>query len=282
MSGMPSSRAQIRSRLIRATPLAVLLSATVMMPAIALAVSTEIIPAQADVYVFEGNPDGNTNGMALLQAGVGRGRKVGRIVTYIRFDLAGIPKSSFFKKTRVTRATVSLFAQSTGLARADSHFLVSMAPCWDSSWTEAKMTWSNRVCPDLEQAEDVVAIDGTELPQLFQWDVARSVSKAVRSGGSRSTFVVPALRIPKLTGGEREIIPEIQFGPKESLGFVRFWSRERASFGRTGVPTLRVTYEREDTEVTRFLKTIVTIISALAAFLGIWGSLRRFTPSRMK
>ncbi|EAR21678.1 DNRLRE domain-containing protein [Nitrococcus mobilis] len=252
-------------------------AAVVMMPATALAVSTEIIPAQADVYVFEGNPDGNTASIALLQAGVGRGRKVGRIVAYIRFGLADIPKSSFFKKTRVTRATVSLFAQSTGLARADSHFLVSVARCSDSSWIEAKMAWSNRACPALEQAEDVVAIDGTELPQLFQWDVAQSVSKAVRSGGSRLTFVVSAFRIPKLTGGEREIIPEEQFGSKESVGFVRFWSRERAGFGRTGVPTLRVTYEREDTELARFMKTIVAIVSALGAFLGIWGSLRRFT-----
>ncbi len=259
---------------MRAIPLAVLLSAVGMMPAIALAVSTEIIPAEADVYVFESNPDNNTNNTALLQAGIGRGRKVGRMFAYIRYSLADIPKSSFFKKTRVTRATVSLFAQSTGLARSDSHFLVSMAPCSDSSWVEAKMTWSNRACPSLKQAEDVVAIDGTELPKLFQWDVAQSVSKAIGSGGLRLTFVVPAFRIPKLAGGEREIIPRERFGSNESLGFVRFWSRERASFGRTGVPTLRVTYEREDTELTGFVKTVVAIVSALGAFAGIWGSLR--------
>ena len=261
--------------------LATLASVAIVMPLKALAAPTEIIHAQADVFVFEGNSS-NTNHLPLLQAGIGRGRDVGRLLTYLRFDMANVQKSSLISKTRVTQATISLFAQSLGLATVDSRFFVSIAPCWDSNWDEAGMSWSNRVCPDPAQPEDIVVIDGADLPQLFRWDVARSLAEAVRRGETRVTFIVSAFRLNKLRGGEREIIPGERFGPEESVGFVRFWSHERAVLGGTVAPTLLITYEQEDTELTRFVKTTVAIISALGVILGIWEGLRRFRGAKNK
>ena len=249
----------------------------IMMPGVAFSASKEIISAQADVFVADDDdPNLNKNNFNILQVGVGRGNKVCRMVSYIRFDMTNVPKATLLKKTQVTRATVSLFAQSFGLAKIDSRFFVSITPCSDSDWAEDRMSWNNRVCPNPVQTEDIAVIDGNSLPQLYQWDVTQSVTEFVRGGVSLLTFIISAFSLKKMTGGEREIISGEKFGPEESVGFVRFWSRERAAFGRTAVPTLVIVYEQEDTELARFVKTSFSIIYAIGIFLGIWEALRHF------
>ena len=161
---MSLDQAQIKNKRARLT-IAYTILLAIMMPGVTFSASKEIISAQADVFVADDDdPNINRNNINLLQVGVGHGyKKDCRMVSYVRFDMSNVPKDTLLKKTQVTRATVSLFAQSFGLAKIDSRFFVSITPCSDSDWAEDRMSWNNRVCPNPVQTEDVVVIDGNNI-----------------------------------------------------------------------------------------------------------------------
>ena len=98
------------------------------------------ILAEADVSVFEANPD---RGQAeetrhLLSAGIGRGLKEGRLTSYLRFDLSEIQDSTLFHYISIDSSKLSLLAQSFGLANSDERFFVTLNSCPDTTWDETK------------------------------------------------------------------------------------------------------------------------------------------------
>jgi hypothetical protein len=248
-----------------------------MVPSASVGASKLIIDADADVWVSEFNPQHNANDIHLLQAGVGHGREareVGRLVTYLRFDVSDVPTSTALQTTRITRAELTLFAQSSGLAGQQDRLFVSVAGCPVIDWAEEAITWENRICPDLTQADDMQLIGVADLPQIHRWDVTRSLAQALNAKRKRVTLILSAFKV-EVTPGAREIVPGRQFGPEQNVGFVRFWSRERATLSARAAPTLAVTYEREDTNLVQFAGTVIAILSALSLALGVWEGLRR-------
>jgi hypothetical protein len=257
--------------------LGLMLLAFALVPSALFAASTVIVTAEADLFVFEGDPDGNASPHGLA-AGRGRGPKEGAMITYLRFDLTAIPHSTYFSNTSVDRAMLSLFAQSSGLASADDRFFVSVARCSVDAWVEDRMTWNTRVCKTLEQADDMVIVDSASLPYLVRWDVTRSVGRAAQEG-RKLTFAVTAFKIPRVVAGAREIVPGEKFGPEMDVGFVRFWSRERIALSSRAVPTLTIAYSQPDTRLVQFVGSVLAILSAISLLLGLWGVAKRIWRS---
>ena len=245
------------------------LAAVLIVPTASADAARLILDADADVWVFESNPKQNANDIPLLQAGIGRGREVGRLITYLRFDLSDVPVSTVFRTTEIARAELSLFAQSSGLAGKEDQLFVSVAGCPVTDWAEDTITWESRVCPGLTQADDMQLIGVADLPQIYRWDVTRSVAQALNANRTRVTLILSAFKV-EVAPGTREIVPGRQFGPEEDVGFVRFWSRERATLSARAAPTLAVTYQREDTNLVQFAGTVIAIFSALSVAFGVW------------
>jgi hypothetical protein len=242
-----------------------------------MAESTTAVIAEADVSVFGGNPDENSHALPILQAGIGRAREEGALHTYLRFDLASIPNSTYLRNTFVDRATLTLLAQSFGLADSKDRFFVSVVRCPADDWVEDRMTWNTRVCKKLGQADDMVIIDHAQLPHLSRWDVSRSVARAAEEGRKKVTFVITAFKLPlEIPPGAREIVPGERFGPTPSVGFVSFWPRERVALSASAAPTLTVVYSRFDTRLVQFVSSVLAILSALGLILGVWEGVKRF------
>lgn len=107
--------------------------------------------------------------------------------------------------------------------------------------------------------EDSVIVRGLDLPQTYSWNVTRGVDKARSMGAANLTFISNGF---KLEFRSREIVPGQKSGPKESVGFVRFWPRERGEFGLAAVPTLIVNHSESRTALVDFLSyTIRCIVS---------------------
>jgi len=255
-----------------------MLLAVALLPSTIFAGSTTVVTAEADLHVFEGNPDANANAQ-VLSVGIGRGVREGAQITYLRFDLTSIPHSTYFRDTLVDRATLSLLAQSFGLASAEDRFFVSVARCSVDAWDEDQMTWNTRVCQTPGQADDMVIVDYASLPYLARWDVTRSVGRAAQEG-RKVTFVITAFRIPRALAGAREIVPGEKGGPSPDVGFVRFWSRERVTLSSSAAPTLTIAYSQPDTRLMQFVSSVLAILSALSLVLGLWGGVKRMWRKR--
>src|SRR5262249_30274612 len=171
------------------------------------------------------------------------------LISYVRFDLATIPRSTYFRDTVVDRATLSLLAQSFGLANEEERFLVSATPCFEN-WAEDQMTWDTRVCQTPLGADDMIVLDYATLPSLARWDVTHSVGRAVREG-RKVTFVINAVKLQRGLAGARDIIPDEKIGPEVGMGFVRFWSRKRVALSATAAPTLTIAYSQPDARLTQ-------------------------------
>lgn len=198
-----------------------------------------VLMAEADVYVSEAAPDRSEAEITehVLSAGIGRGLQEGRLISYLRFDLSEIPKSTLFYNILIDSGQLQLLAHSFGLATPDKRFLVSVSNCTDSKWSEAEMTWNLRVCSEQLKGQDSVIIKGSDLPAIYTWDVTQELARARADGQTKVTLVIEAHRLLDCPRDplEGKGCPEAKW-----LGFVRFSSRELAIFGVSAVPTLVV------------------------------------------
>ena len=242
----------------------------------ALAEKKLIVTAEADVSVFEDSPDRVPTRKTehLLSAGIGRGVKEGKFISYLKFDLSEIPDSTLFHYISINSAKISLLAQSFGLADSDERFFVTVNSCSDTSWDETEMNWNTRVCTDSMEGEDSIVIHGKDLPRIYTWDITRSIENARDTDDSKITFIVDSFLLHRGEGA-REIIRGERFGPKNDVGFVRFWSRERVKFGINAVPTLTIKHSSHQTTLLKFLNSIIAILSAIGVAAGLYEFFRR-------
>lgn len=241
-----------------------------MTPAVYAESSRTIIHSEADVFVYEGDPDRNAAYPPinyLLQAGF----RDGGIVSYLRFDLNKIPRSNLSDIVEVDSAELRMLAQST--FGTTDRFFVTTNYCDDNSWTDTEITWNKRVCRDSLMGEDSVVVDAQELPKVYAWDVTRSITNARAEGHSRITFVITAFPLSvEHDMIERDIVPGQPLGPKDNqtYGFVRFWSKEREYFGISAAPTLIVAYTTSPSVMINSLNIIAIVLPILGA---VWGGL---------
>lgn len=235
-----------------------------------------IVTAEADVSVFEASPDRVPTRKTehLLSAGIGRGVKEGKFISYLKFDLSEIPDSTLFHYISIDSTKLSLLAQSFGLADSDEMFFVTINSCSDTSWDETKMNWNSRVCTDSMEGEDSRVIHGRDLPRIYSWDITRSIENARDTDDSKITFIVDSFLLHRGEGA-REIVRGERFGPEDSVGFVRFWSRERVKFGINAVPTLTIKYSSHPTAFLKFLNSTGAILSAIGVVAGLYEFFRR-------
>ena len=233
-----------------------------------------IVTAEADVFISEATPDRPETKITkhLLSAGIGRGQKKGRLVSYLRFDLNKVPDSSPLNKISIDSGQLRLFAHSFGLASQDKRFLVSISYCPESTWSESTITWNSRVCQDGSEGEDSVIIDGNDLPRIYTWDVTRSLVQVTMNGDSKVTFVVEAHR---LLDCPRDPIEGKGCPDVEWVGHVRFSSRERSRFGVSAVPTLVISHSSHPTTLMSFLNSMVAVLSAIGVAAGLYEFVRR-------
>ncbi len=235
-----------------------------------------VVTAEADVFVSEANPDKSqmSETQHLLSAGIGRGLKEGRLISYLKFDLSEIPDSTFFHYISIDSGKLSLLAQSFGLADSDERFFVTVNSCPDTTWDETKMNWNSRVCTDTMEGEDSIVIHGKDLPRIYTWDITRSIKNARETDDSKVTFIVDSFLLHRGEGA-REIVRGERFGPKDGVGFVRFWSRERVKFGINAVPTLTIKHSSNPTAFLKFLNSTIAILSAIGVAAGLYEFFRR-------
>lgn len=241
--------------------------------------SKTIIRAEADVDVFEGAPNETSSGQTVLSAGIGRGLREGRFISYLRFDLSTIPNSSLTNNISIDSGKLNLLAQSFGLAARGDRFFVTVSHCPETEWSESTMTWNSRASKDGGDGEYSIIIDGNDLPNVYSWDVTGSLARAKAKGLSKITFAIDAFR---LEYNPREPVPGERFGPKESVGFVRFWSRERAKFGINAIPTLLVYHSSSPTAMVSFLNLTFALLSAIAVVAGLYGMVMKYRRRKSK
>ncbi len=234
-----------------------------------------IVTAEADVSVSEDNPDRLPTRVTehLLSAGIGRGKKEGRLVSYLKFDLSEIPDSSLFHYISIDSGKLSLLAHSFGLAGKDKRFIVPVNYCPDTNWSEDKLTWNSRVCKDGLEGEDSVIIDGKDLPKIFKWDVTKGIALAKANGNSKVTLVVEAYRLFDCSRDPLE-----GKGCKDDakwVGAVRFASSERSKFGVSVMPNLMISHSSHPTAILRFLNSTIAILSAIGVAAGLYELFRR-------
>ncbi len=248
----------------------------------ALAENKLIVTAEADVSVFESNPDRVPTRKTehLLSAGIGRGQKEGKFISYLKFDLSDIPDSTFFHYISIDSAKLSLLAQSFGLADSDERFFVTVNSCSDTTWNETKMNWNSRVCTDSMKGEDSIVIHGKDLPRIYSWDITRSIENARDTDDSKITFIVDSFLLHQGEGA-REIVRGERYGPEDNIGFVRFWSRERVKFGINAVPTLTIKHSSHPTAFLKFLNSTIAILSAIGVAAGLYEFFRRKKNNKM-
>ena len=238
-----------------------------------------IVTAEADVFISEATPDrpATKTTKHLLSAGIGRGQKKGRLISYLRFDLNKVPHSTLLNKISIDSGQLRLLAHSFGLASQDKRFLVSVSYCPESTWSESAMTWNSRVCQYGSDGEDSVIIDGRELPRIYMWDVTRSLALVTMNGDSKVTFVVEAHRLLDCPRDpiEGKGCPDVDW-----VGHVRFSSSERSRFGVSAVPTLVVSHSSHPTTLMNFLNSMVAVLTALGVAAGLYEFVRRGRSKR--
>src|SRR5437870_5073612 len=118
--------------------------------ATAMAQSETLILASADATVREDEPDqaASRQVVKVLSAGLGRGISAGRLISFIRFDLHVLGRTTPFKSMIIKEARLSLMATSFGLASKDRRFLVTVGSCDAIDWSETTITWRNRPCAE--------------------------------------------------------------------------------------------------------------------------------------
>ena len=180
-----------------------------------------VVTAEADVSVSEASPDRvpTKETLHLLSAGIGRGLKEGRLVSYLKFDLSEIHDSTLFHYISIDSGKLSLLAQSFGLADSDERFFVTINSCPDTTWDETKMNWDSRVCTNTMEGEDSIVIHGKDLPRIYTWDITRSIKNARQTDDSKITFIVDSFLLHRGEGA-REIVRGERFGPEDGVGFV--------------------------------------------------------------
>jgi len=264
--------------------LSILFVALAVFSAPALAATRAIISAEADVDVFEADPNRNRNssGYDILSSGTGRGLAEGRFISYVRFDLSSLPSSSLLSNVSIESGELRLLAAAFGLAGPEDRFFVTVSSCPDNDWSEASMTWNSRACPSELQGEDSIVIKGTELPAVYAWDVTRGVAEAHKAGKKKITFTIDAFVMEKWEENPREPVPGRRFGPEPSVGFVRFWSRERSSFGLKAIPTLLVSYSSSRTSFVNFLGSLLAFLSAIGVAVGLYQTFHKLQKKKFR
>ncbi len=235
-----------------------------------------VVTAEADVSVFEASPDRvpTRETEHLLSAGIGRGVKEGKFISYLKFDLSEIPDSTLFHYISIDSGKLSLLAQSFGLADSNERFFVTVNSCSNTTWDESKMNWNSRVCTSTMEGEDSIVIHGKDLPRIYTWDITRSIKNVRETDDSKVTFIVDSFLLHRGEGA-REIVLGERFGPKDDVGFVRFWSRERVKFGINAVPTLTIKHSSHPTAFLKFLNSTIAILSAIGVAAGLYEFFRR-------
>ncbi len=225
-----------------------------------------IIVAGADATVSEARPDNLPSPRVahILSAGVGQSPDPGRVISYLRFDLSGLPASTPFHRVVIEEAALNLFATSMGLAGPERRFLVTARACAETGWEEDTLTWNTQPCPAEATGEDSTIIANRDLPLAHAWDVSRALEDANTADAGAITFTLFA--IPLLDCARDPLEGrgcESAIEASDRIGMVRFASRDRAAFGIGAVPHLVV---RHTTEPTLLLSTIQLVLSLMSAF----------------
>jgi hypothetical protein len=153
------------------------------------------IPAIADAYVDDSNPNTNygsslflythnySESVAQASAGSGTQNEVGPIVrSWIKFDLSQIP----------AQATISSAAlrMHTAMWGTRSVNKVSVSVCEDNSWTESGITWNN--VPSEPSANSLSALECNNPDVDYNFDVSHAIN------GKRSiSFVFETVELSK-------------------------------------------------------------------------------------
>lgn len=175
----------------------------------------------------------------------------------------------------VEEAKLSLMATAFGLAAPERRFLVTVHACDHVRWHETEVTWESRPCAEEALGENSLIIGGSQLPRAHEWNVARSVARALASGAEAITFFVTANPLLNCTRDPFEGIG-CQVAESELIGFVRFASREREVFGIGAVPHLSLIHSREPTAMLRVVEVTLSVLSAFALTFGVYKTVRGF------
>ncbi len=109
--------------------------------------------------------------------------------SYIKFDLAKIPKTNVWTKVSINSANLNI---STEKAYGDAEiFLIDIYHCNDNSWLEDEITWNNRNCKETTgsnfHSEYVTPID---LPKKHNWNISNIVQESIASNNSEMTLII--------------------------------------------------------------------------------------------
>lgn len=234
-----------------------------------------LILAAADATVQEHRPDQPPGDRVIhvLSAGLARGTALGHTISYIRFNLGALPASTPFETVVVNEAKLSLMATSFGLARPERRFLVTVHSCDAIDWDETEITWRSQPCAEGAEGETSVIIGGADLPRAYEWNVARGVARALTRGAEGVTFTVSSVPLLNCTRDPFEG-RGCQIADTDRVGFVRFASRERETYGIGAVPHLVVSHASEPTVFMRIVEITLSVLSAFALSFGVYRTVR--------
>ncbi len=266
----------------------VLLSVAILAITATLADAARVtVPASEDATVTQVKGDMPRGSNEILFVGVTQSPERGLSRGYFKFPLGALGQSGLLSQTVIERATLRLFAQSTGMV-SDGSFLVTVSDCV-GAWDEAAITWNNQPCLDTGFGVDTRVLDREAFPDVFEWDVTQSVAEAFAEQRPELTLIVDA-RWFDVQVGTRDIINDNDRGGRGrgrgtseaslEAGFVRFWSREREEFGASVMPTVAIEYSTEPTATSNAATIFVSVLTAIALALGVYQGLRELKKSR--
>jgi hypothetical protein len=211
----------------------------------------------------------NQGDSSLLTAGwsnsfYNKQRSVSEAISYIKFDIHDIPKSTLADTVTIDSADLKLLT-SANLGEANK-FLVTIHYCPNNSWSENSIVWSSRTCKNQSdlKGSDSVIVRSDDLPTLYSWDVTREFVKARDAGQSQITFVVTAFPL-----SEKYILAD-EFILPERGELVWFWSKERSSFGLSAAPALIVTHTSFPSVINNSIQfLLIAILPALAIMVPV-------------
>jgi hypothetical protein len=221
------------------------------------------IPTSGDAYVY-GSTDnrylplgfGDPSRTVLLS-----GHKDGDIMSYLKFDLTSIPKSNSLENVDIDSAKLRLLVSSA--SGNQSKFFITANSCTDDNWSDTKITYDNRVCPDPKsfKGEDSIVVNTSALPQVSNWDVSNSVINATNNNQIQITYVITSFVISK-DRDIADIISESESNKKSTAvsgGIVHFWPSEQSKLSDSAMPTLMINIVTNPKPVINYLTTGVTI-----------------------
>ena len=221
---------------------------------------TSRINAVADVYVEQNNPNENFEGTFHNYAGY-TGIN-GSVVSYLKFDITSIPRSNLMHDIVIDSAKLRLLTQSVN--GSTSTTFVTVSYCNNSAWIPSNISREKRVCsnPSSLKGVDSVVVHDNFLPDVYSWDILEGVIRATEAGLPKITFTVTSFPLtpkplPYPSPGSSSIEP---------IGFITFWSSEKAGFGFSAAPLLMISYTIKDSI---FATSLYFMLSAVLPTLAI-------------